>query len=132
MRNGYEVYAGYLPGSVAELEPARELVLPIKEMARLENRVVRARVSDTPEPGWEDLWVRQADGSISQQPLAIQVLGEAEEASSPPKRWDIEVASVQAETMGKVRRWGGPRYARYAGDAYLSGYFIGQPIVLTD
>ncbi len=132
MRRGYEVYAGYLPGSAAELEPSQELVLPIKEMARLETRLLRARVSDTRGPGWEDLWVRQADGTILGQPLAIQILGETQESSSLPRRRDIEVSSVQAETMGKVWRWGGPRYARYAGDALLSGYFIGQPIVLTD
>lgn len=130
MRSGYEVYAGYLPDSMAEIEPAGELVLPVKVMERLETRIVRAKISDTPEPGWQDLWVRQADGSISPQPLAIQVLGVLEDAPSTTRRWDIEVPVVQAETMAKVRRWGGPRYARYSGDGYLGGYFAGQPVVL--
>lgn len=130
MRSGYEVYDGYLPGSTAEMDPARELVLPVKEMERLETRLVRARVSDTPEPGWQDLWVRRADGSLSQQPLAIQVLGEIEEMPATSRRWDIQVQAVEAETMAKVRRWGGSRYARYSGDGYLGGYFVGQPVIL--
>lgn len=128
MRSGYEVYAGYLPNSMPELESAKEVVLPVKDMERLETRMVRARVSDTPEPGWHDLWVRRADRSIAEQPLAIQILGEVDDDPPVPERRDIEVSAVEVETMAKVRRWGGPRYARYSGDGYLGGYFVGQPV----
>lgn len=129
MRTGYEVYAGYLQDPVGEFDSAREVVLPVKDMERLENRLVRARIGDTPGPGWQDLWVRQVDRSLAPQCLAIQILDDFVDDSGGPGRRDIQVSAVQAETMSKVRRLGGPRYARYSGDGYLGGYFIGQPAV---
>lgn len=135
MREGYESYYGYLLGYEKEISDGKPLILEVRDLQRLERKIVRAVIIQSPASmsGGQELWVRDINETYLAQPWSIKIIEGLNPDEIEPQRKDIDTAqwvkNMREETVAR----GGRDFAHYGADGLASSYFLSRkPIYLEE
>jgi hypothetical protein len=81
LREGYEVYEGYIDNHKEEIEQGKDFIVEIRNLATFERMIVRAIVSRDPNgiEGGSSLWIKDFYDEIIPHPGSIKILEELDD-----------------------------------------------------
>jgi len=81
LREGYEVYEGYIDNHREEMEHGKDFIVEIRDLSTFERLIVRAIVSREPDSieGGTQLWIKDFYDEIIPNPGAIKILEELDD-----------------------------------------------------
>ena len=135
MREGYESYYGYLLGYEEEISNGKPLILEVRDLQRLERKIVRAIIARPPASSsdGQELWVRDNKEKYLAQPWGIKVIEQLNPDQIEPQRRDIDSAQWAINMREEATSRGGRNFAHYGADGLASSYFLGEnPIYLEE
>jgi hypothetical protein len=127
LREGYETYHGYLIGYEEAISHGREIILEIRDLSRLERKIVRAIIAQPPTSlaDGQKLWIRGNNERYLSSPWSIKIMEELDPDEIEPLRKDIDLAQWIKDIREEVLIRGGKNFVHYRSDGLGSSYYIG-------
>ena len=135
MREGYELYYGYLLGYEEEVSKGNPLILEVRDLQRLERKIVRAIITRSPSSiaDGQELWVRDINENYLAQPWSIKIIEGLNPDEIEPQRRDIDQNQWITKMREEATSRGGRNFAHYGADGLASSYFLSRrPIYLEE
>lgn len=128
MKKGYEVFLSSLEERWADVERGAELILEVRDLCRLERKVVLARVDTKKQDALEgqELWIRGMDGFRWEEPLKMTVVRVLSENETPLPRDDATRDEIARQVREKLSIYSG--LTKHHSDGLMPGYFMGQVV----
>jgi len=104
LREGYEVYEGYIDNRKAEIAEGKDFIVEIRDLATFERMIVRAVVSREPNSieGGTPLWVKDFYDEIVATPGTIKILEELDDEEFKAEK-SPKVALIKGRGRGGGR-----------------------------